>query len=81
MLMQRARAVTLGLQPEECQVIKRGFMVTVKVCPKCGSENVKVDPTNVRSAVGLSQPYYLCLDCGFSGQFFPEIDRDVPKIE
>ena len=55
-------------------------MVTVKVCPKCGSENVKIDPTNVRSAVGLSQPHYLCLDCGFSGQFFPEIDKDIPKF-
>lgn len=54
-------------------------MPAVKVCPKCGSENVKADPTNVKALVGLSTASYLCLDCGFSGNFFPEIQKDVPK--
>ncbi len=54
-------------------------MITVKVCPKCGSDNVRIDADNKSAAVGLSVPAYVCLDCGFSGHVFPEIDKDVPK--
>ena len=58
-------------------------MPSVKVCPKCGSENVKVDPTNPASALGFITLTYLCGDCSFSGQFFPEIEKEtqhaVPK--
>ncbi len=54
-------------------------MASVKVCPKCGSENVKHDPQNAKAAAGFSPPVYLCLDCGFSGLLFPEIDRKVPS--
>ena len=54
-------------------------MVAVKVCPKCGSENVKVDTDNARAAAGLSVPCYKCMDCWFSGPLFPEIDRDVQR--
>lgn len=52
--------------------------VTVKVCPKCGSEQVKIDPTNPKSAAGLGMLNYMCLDCGFSGSLFPEIEKDAP---
>ena len=54
-------------------------MPAVKVCPKCGSENVKVDYTNVKAAAGFGTASYLCLDCGFTGSLFPEIDKEVPK--
>lgn len=54
-------------------------MPAVKVCPKCGSENVKADPTNVKAAAGFSTFSYLCLDCGFSGSLFPEIHKEAPK--
>jgi len=47
----------------------------VKVCPKCGGENVKTDPTNQKAAAGFSTHSYLCMDCGFSGSFFPEIEK------
>ena len=56
-------------------------MAAVKVCPKCGSENVKMDPYNAKAAVGFSAPSYLCLDCGHSGALFPEIDKKVPEQE
>ncbi len=54
-------------------------MLAIKVCPKCGSENVKLDPTNAKASVGLSASVYLCLDCGFTGSVFPEIQKDVPR--
>lgn len=54
-------------------------MPAVKVCPKCGSENVKPDPENVKASVGLSTSSYLCLDCGFTGSLFPEIQKDSSK--
>lgn len=54
-------------------------MPSVKVCPKCGSENIKADPQNAKAAVGLSTPVYLCLDCGHSGVLFPEIDKKIPN--
>lgn len=56
-------------------------MPAVKVCPKCGSENVKTDPTNPKAAAGFSVPSYMCLDCGFSGNLFPEIDKPEEKEE
>ena len=54
-------------------------MNQVRICPKCGSENNKVDFTNPKSAVGMSQTNYLCLDCGFSGPIFPEIEANRAK--
>ena len=55
-------------------------MPAVKVCPKCESENIKVDTDNARAAAGLSVPSYKCLDCGFSGQLFPGIDKEVTSL-
>ena len=55
-------------------------MPAVKVCPKCGSENIKVDTDNARAAAGLSVSSYKCLDCGFSGQLFPEIYKEVASL-
>jgi len=51
----------------------------VKVCPKCGSENVKIDPGNPKAAAGFSTTSYICLDCGFSGNLFPEIEKKLPE--
>ena len=56
-------------------------MPSVKVCPKCGSENVKVDPTNPAGALGFRTLTYLCGDCSFSGQFFPEIEKEMPHAD
>ena len=54
-------------------------MPAVKVCPKCGSENVKVDHTNAKAAAGFGAASYLCLDCGFTGSLFPEINKEDSK--
>ena len=54
-------------------------MPFVKVCPKCGGENVKIDTDNPRASAGLSVPNYVCMDCGFSSQIFPEISKEIPK--
>lgn len=48
-------------------------MPAVKVCPKCGSENIKPDPNKLPQ---FHAPSYLCLDCGFTSSLFPEIDKD-----
>lgn len=53
-------------------------MPFVRVCPKCGSENVKVDPNNPKAAAGFSHPIYCCMDCGCTSPIFPEIERDAP---
>ncbi len=53
-------------------------MPFIKVCPKCGSENVKQDPNKFLIA---HAPTSLCLDCGFSGPLFPEIEKDIPEDE
>lgn len=52
-------------------------MPFVKVCPKCGSENIKADPSKFPQ---FHAPSSLCLDCGFSGPLFPEIEKEeIPK--
>ena len=51
-------------------------MPYVKVCPKCGSENVKQDPNKFPQ---FHAPTSLCIDCGFSGPLFPEIEKDIPE--
>lgn len=44
-------------------------------CPKCGSENVKKDLSVQAYAKGTFFNQYECLDCGYTGTFFPEIKK------
>ncbi len=46
-------------------------MIKIRICPKCGSNNVNVKIT--ASAVFGAPQQWQCLDCGFEGYLFPEI--------
>ena len=50
-------------------------MKSERICPKCGSSNVR--PGNVSNKGGFitSQNTYFCEDCGFSSVFFPVITK------
>jgi len=48
----------------------------MRVCPRCGSEDVEIKPTVVQAAFGLS-PSYKCNKCGFEGDFFSEVEDDA----
>ena len=51
-------------------------MPFIKICPKCGSENIKADPSKFPQ---FHAPSLICLDCGFSGILFPEIEKEFPQ--
>ena len=49
----------------------------VRVCPKCESKNVDIDPV-----IGNIAPFYICKSCGFGGPLFPEVSlKESKKIE
>ena len=48
---------------------------TVKICPKCGSEDLSSDLSVQSYAQGGFFNNMVCNNCGFSGQFFPEMDK------
>ena len=41
-------------------------MITKKICPECESENVELVAGGIIGG-------YMCKDCGFLGNIFPEI--------
>ncbi|MEM5872429.1 MAG: hypothetical protein QXD55_01005 [Candidatus Aenigmatarchaeota archaeon] len=41
----------------------------VKICPKCGSENIEIEPRIKTNKV------YVCKECGFSSLNFTEIPK------
>ncbi|MEM3365063.1 MAG: hypothetical protein QXM93_01445 [Candidatus Methanomethyliaceae archaeon] len=51
--------------------LKRG-KVRPKACPRCGSMNVSV----LTMTGYISQPTYLCNNCGFQGNIFLEIEKE-----
>lgn len=45
----------------------------VKICPKCGSTDIRTDFNNP-AKISYGAPLdYKCLDCGFSSKIFPEV--------
>jgi transposase-like protein len=50
-----------------------------KVCPKCGSTKVDID-SGVYT-MGILPTRFVCSDCSYAGNFFPEVDEsDVAKF-
>jgi len=49
----------------------------MNICPKCKSKNIK-SLTNVDFTVVAfgANATFKCLDCGFEGEIFPEVDDD-----
>ncbi|MCX8182160.1 MAG: hypothetical protein N3D12_03475 [Candidatus Methanomethyliaceae archaeon] len=48
-----------------------------KACPRCGSLDVSV----LTMTGYISQPTYLCNNCGFQGNIFLEIEKEDVKKE
>ncbi len=52
---------------------------SVKICPKCKSVDIDSDLT-ASSAFGMASfDNFKCNKCGYSGQFFPEVDKKKIK--
>ncbi len=50
----------------------------MRICPSCGSENIRADRTNILAMLGMDRGY-TCPECGYSGRLFLDIDDD--KLE
>lgn len=49
----------------------------VKICPRCGSINVKIGNQGGSAGVVFGAPtMYRCLSCGYVNYAFPEIDAN-----
>lgn len=47
----------------------------VKICPKCGSVNVKISNQGGAAGIIFGMPtIYKCLNCGYANYAFPEIN-------
>jgi hypothetical protein len=51
-------------------------MVSIKICPKCGSKDVEVDTSNIVGNIGAIPQGYVCNHCSFTSPFFPEIESE-----
>ncbi|MBW1838884.1 MAG: hypothetical protein JRI49_03030 [Deltaproteobacteria bacterium] len=47
----------------------------VAVCPKCGSDDVKMETNPAYATSGLNMQFKQCMNCGHHGQFFPEVPK------
>jgi hypothetical protein len=45
-------------------------MTEQRFCPKCGSDNVKINMSAINSSFGIYSDW-ICNDCGFSLKEFP----------
>ncbi|MFC1801528.1 hypothetical protein ACFLZB_03610 [Nanoarchaeota archaeon] len=45
----------------------------IKICPKCKSQNIKPDLSVQAYGQGSFFNHFKCNDCGYTGQFFPEV--------
>ena len=52
--------------------------VKVKVCPRCGSANIKFSS---KFDVWLMPKQYVCYDCGYSGPVVLELEEDKTEAE
>ncbi|MBD3361599.1 hypothetical protein GF358_02275 [Candidatus Woesearchaeota archaeon] len=46
-----------------------------RICPKCKSTNISKDLSKEAYAKGSFFNQYKCNDCGYTGEFFPEVDE------
>ncbi len=52
----------------------------IKLCPKCNSVNVNLNQKGGLAFFGLPA-FYTCKNCGYTNNFFPEIEIDeVDKL-
>jgi transposase-like protein len=51
----------------------------VKICPKCGSTNVKADLSQQSFGAGAEFSQYKCADCGYFSMIFPEAEKSKVK--
>lgn len=60
--------------------MKNSHDTYITICPKCNSTDVKTDFSNpTLVATGLFNNSKVCNDCGYSGNFFPEVQKaDIP---
>ncbi|MBT3416808.1 hypothetical protein HON86_03680 [Candidatus Woesearchaeota archaeon] len=49
----------------------------IRICPKCQSTNVSPDIGTEAYGSGKIFNSYKCNNCGFSGEFFPEVDKKI----
>lgn len=61
--------------------MKKQTKFYAKICPKCRSLNVAISHQGSLSGlVALGLPtVYRCKDCGFAGNFFPEVNFNEMK--
>jgi len=47
-----------------------------RICPKCKSTDIKTDFSDPGIvATGMFMNQFICKKCGFSGAFFPEVEK------
>ncbi|MCK4521187.1 MAG: hypothetical protein KAU20_01345 [Nanoarchaeota archaeon] len=51
----------------------------IKICPKCKSTDISPDLSVQSYAQGSFFNQYKCNDCGYNGQFFPEVNEKELK--
>ena len=56
-----------------------GKIKKARICPKCGSLNIKPDLSNIMILLGGVNPNYKCKNCNYSGILFPEVVSDEVK--
>lgn len=49
----------------------------IRICPRCQSTNISPDLSKEAYGSGKIFNSYKCNDCGFHGEFFPEIDKKI----
>jgi len=54
-------------------------MEIIKICPRCGSEDISPDLSLDNYSSGKIFNSYKCNNCGYSGQFFIEIEKEEIK--
>jgi predicted RNA-binding Zn-ribbon protein involved in translation (DUF1610 family) len=59
-------------------IVKKKIEKWIKICPRCGSRDVKGGPLY---GMGVFPKPYKCLNCGFVGFLFPEINSKKSKLK
>jgi predicted RNA-binding Zn-ribbon protein involved in translation (DUF1610 family) len=57
---------------------KKGKKVRIKVCPRCGSKNIKLSST---FDGWITPEVYLCMECGYRGTIILELEVDIRKLK
>jgi len=49
----------------------------IRICPKCKSTDIHADLSTQAFTKGSFFNEYTCNNCGYTGQFFPEVDEEL----